>query len=152
MANSKAAEFLNKVLSDEKLKAQLADKTPAQTVELAAELGYEVTEEELIAAEKELRKQNSPEVVELDLDDMDKAAGGKMWLAENASDGHEMGCILFYHDHQYSMQHNEWCKSEYFGKAVSAPGVGLITPEIEKEYEKERLEELERRKRRNGGL
>ncbi len=152
MENSKAAEFLNKVLSDEKLKAQLADKTPAQTVELAAELGYEVTEEELIAAEKELRKQNSPEVVELDLDDMDKAAGGKMWLAENASDGHEMGCILFYHDHQYSMQHNEWCKSEYFGKAVSAPGVGLITPEIEKEYEKERLEELERRKRRNGGL
>ena len=152
MTNSKASEFLNKVLSDEELKAQLAEKTPAQAVELAAELGYEVTEEELIAAEKELRKQNSPEVVELDLDDMDKAAGGKMWLAENASDGHEMGCILFYHDHQYSMQHNEWCKSEYFGKAVSAPGVGLITPEIEKEYEKERLEELERRKRRNGGL
>ena len=150
--NSKAAEFLNKVLSDETLKAQLADKAPAQAAEVAAELGYNVTAEEIAAAEKELRKQNSPEVVELDLDDMDKAAGGKMWLAENASDGHEMGCILFYHDHQYSMQHNEWCKSEYFGKAVSAPGVGLITPEIEKEYEKERLEELERRKRRNGGL
>ncbi len=152
MANNKAAEFLNKVLSDEKLKAQLADKSSAQAAEVAAELGYNVTAEEIAAAEKELRKQNSPEVVELDLDDMDKAAGGKMWLAENASDGHEMGCILFYHDHQYSMQHNEWCKSEYFGKAVSAPGVGLITPEIEKEYEKERLEELERRKRRNGGL
>ena len=152
MANSKAEEFMNKVLSDETLKAQLADKAPAQAAEVAAELGYNVTAEEIAAAEKELRKQNSPEVVELDLDDMDKAAGGKMWLAENASDGHEMGCILFYHDHQYSMQHNEWCKSEYFGKAVSAPGVGLITPEIEKEYEKERLEELERRKRRNGGL
>ena len=152
MSNSKAADFLGKVLSDEALRARLADKAPAQAAELAAELGYNVTAEEIAAAEKELRKQNSPEVVELDLDDMDKAAGGKMWLAENASDGHEMGCILFYHDHQYSMQHNEWCKSEYFGKAVSAPGVGLITPEIEKEYEKERLEELERRKRRNGGL
>ncbi|MBQ1535150.1 MAG: Nif11-like leader peptide family natural product precursor [Ruminococcus sp.] len=152
MANNKAEEFMNKVLSDETLKAQLADKSSAQAAEVAAELGYNVTAEEIAAAEKELRKQNSPEVVELDLDDMDKAAGGKMWLAENASDGHEMGCILFYHDHQYSMQHNEWCKSEYFGKAVSAPGVGLITPEIEKEYEKERLEELERRKRRNGGL
>ena len=152
MANNKAAEFLNKVLSDEELKAQLADKSSAQAAEVAAELGYNVTAEEIAAAEKELRKQNSPEVVELDLDDMDKAAGGKMWLAENASDGHEMGCILFYHDYQYSMQHNEWCKSEYFGKAVSVPGVGLITPEIEKAYEKERLEELERRKRRNGGL
>ncbi len=153
--NSKAAEFLNKVLSDETLKAQLADKSSAQAAEVAAELGYNVTAEEIAAAEKELRKQSkqdNAQVVELDLDDMDKAAGGKMWLAENASDGHEMGCILFYHDHQYSMQHNEWCKSEYFGKAVSAPGIGLITPEIEKEYEKERLEELERRKRRNGGL
>lgn len=72
MANNKAAEFLNKVLADEALKARLADKSPAQAVELAAELGYEVTEEELIAAEKELSKQNSPEVVELDLEDMDK--------------------------------------------------------------------------------
>ena len=82
MVNNKAAEFLNKVLSDEALKARLADKTPAQAVELAAELGYEVTDEELIASEKELRRQSSPEVVELDLDDMDKAAGGSRdWAA-----------------------------------------------------------------------
>ena len=86
MSNNKAAEFLNKVLSDEELKAQLADKSPAQAAELAAELGYEVTEEELIAAEKELRKQNSPEVVELDLDDMDKAAGGSRdWATQGCA-------------------------------------------------------------------
>ena len=86
MANNTAAEFLNKVLSDEALKARLADKTPAQAVELAAELGYEVTDEELIAAEKELRRQSSPEVVELDLDDMDKAAGGRRdWAAQGCA-------------------------------------------------------------------
>ena len=81
---------------------------------------------------------------------MHDRSSGKMWLAENASDGYETGCILFYHDHQYSMQNNEGCKSEYFGKAVSAPGTRSITPEIEKEYEKERIEEENRRKRRNG--
>ncbi len=83
---------------------------------------------------------------------MHDRSSGKMWLAENASDGYETGCILFYHDHQYSMQNNEGCKSEYFGKAVSAPGTRSITPEIEKEYEKERIEEENRRKRRNGGF
>ena len=92
MANNKAAEFLNKVLADEELKAQLADKAPAQAVELAAELGYEVTEEELIAAEKELRKLNSPEVVELDLEDMDKAAGGSRdWATQGCAATVEAG-------------------------------------------------------------
>ena len=86
MTNNKAAEFLNKVLSDEELKARLVDKSPVQAVELAAELGYEVTEEELIAAEKELRKQKSPEVVELDLEDMDKAAGGSRdWATQGCA-------------------------------------------------------------------
>ena len=52
MANNKAAEFLSKVLSDEALRARLADMAPAQAAEAAAELGYEVTEEELIEAKE----------------------------------------------------------------------------------------------------
>lgn len=52
MANNKAEEFMNKVLSDETLKAQLADKSSAQAAEVAAELGYNVTAEEIAAAEK----------------------------------------------------------------------------------------------------
>ena len=90
--NNKAAEFLSKVFSDEALRARLADKSPAQAAELAAELGYEVTEEELIAAEKELRRQNSPEVVELDLEDMDKAAGGSRdWATQGCAATVEAG-------------------------------------------------------------
>ena len=100
MANNTAAEFLNKVLSDEALKARLADKTPAQAVELAAELGYEVTDEELIAAEKELRRQSSPEVVELDLDDMDKAAGGRRdWAAQGCAATVEAGSTCWRNDY-----------------------------------------------------
>ena len=86
MANKTAEEFLGKVLSDEALKARLADMAPAQAAEVAAELGYEVTVEELIAAEKELRRQNSPDVVELELEDMDKAAGGSRdWAAQGCA-------------------------------------------------------------------
>ena len=134
MANNKAAEFLNKVLSDEELKAQLADKAPAQAVELAAELGYEVTEEELIAAEKELRKQNSPEVVELDLDDMDKAAGGSRdWATQGCAATVEAGsfcwgndyCVLAYVTYDHAPSYNKCPKcgnTMYFEKSTSKHG------------------------------
>ena len=86
MANNAAAEFLNKIISDEALRERLADKDPSQAVELAAELGYEVTEEELIKAEKELCTQSSTEVVELDLEDMDRAAGGNRdWATQGCA-------------------------------------------------------------------
>ena len=86
MANNAAAEFLNKIISDEALRERLADKDPSQAVELAAELGYEVTEEELIKAEKELCTQSSTEVVELDLKDMDRAAGGNRdWATQGCA-------------------------------------------------------------------
>ena len=134
MANNKAAEFLNKVLSDEELKAQLADKAPAQAVELAAELGYEVTEEELIAAEKELRKQNSPEVVELDLEDMDKAAGGSRdWATQGCAATVEAGstcwsndyCILLDVTYSHAPSYNKCPKcgnTMYFERSTSKHG------------------------------
>ncbi|MBP3793877.1 MAG: Nif11 family protein [Ruminococcus sp.] len=134
MANNKAAEFLNKVLSDEELKAQLADKTPAQAAELAAELGYEVTEDELIAAEKELRKQNSSEVVELDLEDMDKAAGGSRdWATQGCAATVEAGsfcwgndyCILASVTYDHAPSYNKCPKcgnTMYFEKSTSKHG------------------------------
>ena len=86
MANNAAAEFLNKVISDEALRERLAEKDPSQAAELAAELGYEVTEEELIKAEEELCTQSSTEVVELDLEDMDRAAGGNRdWATQGCA-------------------------------------------------------------------
>ena len=98
MSTNKAAEFLNKVLSDEALKAQLADKSPAQAAELAAELGYEVTEEELIEAEKELRRQSRPEIVELDLEDMDKVAGGYFFHPQVCSSSFDDGDTCRFND------------------------------------------------------
>ncbi|MBO6229440.1 MAG: Nif11-like leader peptide family natural product precursor [Ruminiclostridium sp.] len=103
MANNNAAkEFLNKVISDEALKVRLADKTPAQAAEVAAELGYEATAEELIAAEKELRAQSAPsdaQVVELDLEDMDRAAGGaRDWAEQGCAATVEAGSLCWSND------------------------------------------------------
>lgn len=141
MANKNTvAEFLKKVLSDEALKARLADKEPSQAAAIAAELGYNITEEELISAEEELRaqsKQNSAEVVELDLEDMDKAAGGSFWRGDIASDGHELGCAIFYHDYEYSKETKEWCTNDFHFETVLVPGSGLLTPEKKKQLEEE---------------
>ena len=87
---------------------------PAQAVALAAELGHDVTEEELLAAEAKLRGPADSEVVELDLADMDKVAGGAYWYGDDAPDGHEMGCDLFYHGYEYSVETGNWCTNEYY--------------------------------------
>ena len=99
MANNKAAEFLHKVISDEALRARLADKDPAQAAELAAEHGYEVTGDELIAAKKELCRSDSAEVVELDLADMDNAAGGSRdWVTQGCAATVEYGSACWSND------------------------------------------------------
>ena len=86
MANNTAKEFLNKVISDEALRERLADKDPSQAAAVAAELGYAVTAKELLEAKKELCRQNGTEVVELDLEDMDRAAGGNRdWATQGCA-------------------------------------------------------------------
>ena len=100
MANNTAAEFLNKVLSDEALRARLADKDPSQAAAVAAELGYAVTAEELLAAKKQLCTQSSTEVVELDLEDMDRAAGGSRdWATQGCASTVEAGSACWSNDY-----------------------------------------------------
>ncbi|MBQ9251295.1 MAG: Nif11-like leader peptide family natural product precursor [Clostridia bacterium] len=97
MANNAATEFLKKVLSDEALRARVADL--AQAVAVAAELGFEVTEEELVTAKKEFCRQNSAEVVELDEADMDRAAGGSRdWIKQGCAATVEAGSRCWSND------------------------------------------------------
>ncbi len=122
MANNTAMEFMKKILSDEALKASLEGKTPDETAAAAAELGFAVTGEELLAAEQELRKASGADVEELDEADMDRAAGGGCWNGEDAPDGHEMGCHIFYHDNDYSQKTGNFCKQVYFVKGCRSFG------------------------------
>ena len=58
-----------------------------------------MTEEELIEAKKELRRQNRPEVVELELEDMDKAAGGYFFHPQVCSSSFDDGDTCWFNDY-----------------------------------------------------
>ena len=112
MANNTAVAFLEKVISDKALKARVTNID--QAVAVAAELGFTVTREELLAAEQELRAESGADVEELDEAEMDLAAGGANWEGEDAPDGHEMGCRLFYHEYSYSKETGNWCQGKFY--------------------------------------
>ena len=73
-------------------------------------------------SEQELRKASGADVEELDEADMDRAAGGGCWNGEDAPDGHEMGCHIFYHDNDYSQKTGNFCKQVYFVKGCRSFG------------------------------
>lgn len=61
-------------------------------------------------------------------------AGGAVWTGENAPDGHEMGCLLFYHYSSYNKKNDVWCQNEYYCtgsylaiKAYKPKNINIIT-------------------------
>ena len=100
MAMEQAKQFLTKLMTDGKLRKKLASKTPDEAAAFAKDLGFDVTSEERREAEQELRKEsaNSTEAVELTKDDLDEVAGGIFWFGDDAPDGHEIGCWVYWYD------------------------------------------------------
>lgn len=116
----KAVDFLQKVMNDDDLLDRLKDKPLSDAVAVAAQMGYDVSEDELMAAEASLHEEKKADVVELDVEDMDKVAGGGMWNGDEAPDGHEMGCNLFFHRWDYSKETGNWCELTYYSKGCSS--------------------------------
>ena len=114
MALENARKFLEQVLKDKALRACTAEKEPAEVVAIAKELGFDVTAEELEEAVKAMRKAAGEAAKELSIDELGKVAGGIFWTGEDAPDGHEMGCFMTYHHHQWSVDNNIWCKSTFY--------------------------------------
>ena len=129
MAMDQAMKFLQEMRSNEKVKEFLknvnepADEDQAYEVyaEAAAFAGYEVTAQELKEASltrKRVLKQKSEavceDVEELDVGDLDQVAGGYYWAADDSPiDGHELFCMIFYHDIDWSVEHDDWCTVNY---------------------------------------
>ena len=107
-------QFLEQVLKDKALRACTAEKEPAEVVAIAKELGFDVTAEELEEAVKAMRKAAGEAAKELSINELGKVAGGIFWTGEDAPDGHEMGCFMTYHHHQWSVDNNIWCKSTFY--------------------------------------
>ena len=114
MALENARKFLEQVMKDKALRARTAEKEPAEVVAIARELGLEATAEELEQAVKAMRKTAGEATKELSIDELGKVAGGIFWTGEDAPDGHEMGCFMTYHHHQWSVDNNIWCKSTFY--------------------------------------
>ena len=116
MALENARKFLEQVMKDKALRARTAEKEPVEVVAIARELGFDVTAEELMQAEQALKNAagNAETPVELNTDDMDKVVGGMAFCGEDAPDGHEMGCVWFYHHYNYQEENNIWCNKSYY--------------------------------------
>lgn len=59
MSKENAKKFFSELQTNEELKAKVQSTDPAEIVKIAADAGYNITNEELIEAEKELRKEQA---------------------------------------------------------------------------------------------
>ena len=111
MSKESAKKLIAELQTNEELKAKIEGITDiAELTKKAVEAGYDVTEEELIEAESEFRKETAEKTDEkLSMDDLEGAAGGHFWKSENAPDGHEMGCAVCYHLKGWSEETGIWC-------------------------------------------
>ena len=117
MSKNAAMDFVNELhtnveLYDRSLEISGID----EMVELARKNGYDVTAEDLAEAETHARKllsdesDSAAEMVEMSLEELDNVAGGAFFFGEDATDGHEMGCLLAWHHGLYE----EDCVSTYY--------------------------------------
>ena len=127
MAAENAKRFLTKMMEDEALRENVAGMSTEALVAAAAELGFDVTANELTNAEHELRLGGAQRGVELKPEQLDKVVGGVFGFGEDAPDGKEMGCFVFYYKYDkckekgYWCQSNHYCTSNYYGQNTTDP-------------------------------
>jgi len=114
MAMESAKKFLEQMMSDEALRASVAKKDAAGVAAAAKEMGFDLTQVELLQALKLLQQKDKSEPEILSPDDLTKVSGGALFFGDDAPDGHEMGCSVVYHDYQWQKQHNIECKSSHY--------------------------------------
>lgn len=100
---SKATEFLKTISADEALRLRAAGKSAEETVEIAKELGYDLTPEELAAAAKELMAGTR----ELSMDELDAVSGGKPHEVDGIEDFFAWIACGFNHHYEYTGK-TEW--------------------------------------------
>ena len=86
-------------------------------LKFANDSGYDVTMEELEEVDKALREAKAEETDEaaLTFDDVENVAGGtRIQSGDDASDGHEIGCVGCYHGYDWCEENNEWCYHNFY--------------------------------------
>ena len=128
MSKDVAKKLIAELQTNEELKAKIAGiEDKDELVKIAVQNGYDVTLEEMLEAEREFKEQiaqkTDAQSVELSADELETAAGGATY--DDASDGHELFCSLSFHDMEFSIDNNEWCKTNLHNDKIidlSQPG------------------------------
>ena len=115
MSKETAKKLIAELQTNTELKAKIAGiEDKDELVKIAVQNGYDVTLEEMTEAEKEFRAELAQKSDELTADELEGAAGGGMWQAEDNKEGKEFRCTfcnLHYADQE---KNNEWCQRNYF--------------------------------------
>ncbi|MBO6228979.1 MAG: Nif11-like leader peptide family RiPP precursor [Ruminiclostridium sp.] len=124
MSKETAKKLIAEMQTNEELRAKIAGITePAEMVKKAVEAGYDVTLEELIAAEKEFRAEMAQKSDELTMDELEGAAGGQYWQADESSkDGREFNCAISYHGADYQAKTGENCNVRWYCQNTNVAG------------------------------
>ena len=131
MSKKTAKKLIAELQTNEELKAKIEGiADPAELVKAAADAGYDVTVEEMAAAEKEYRAEQAHKT-KLSVEELDTVAGGAVWKGEDAPDGHEMGCEISYHHYSYQEETGTWCDINYYCEQnyeEHSSGHGVVGP------------------------
>ena len=126
MSMEKLTALLDAVRTDPRAKELLKDAAEPRSEEdmirlcadIAPKLGFDITEDEIRAGveawTQERMKKTAADVEKLSDKDAEKASGGICWQGEDAPDGHELGCWMFYHDYDYQKKNNIWCERNMY--------------------------------------
>ena len=115
MSKEIAKKLIAELQTNEELKAKIVgieDRT--ELVKKAVEMGYDVTLDELMEAEKEYRNSLAAKTEELSPEELESAAGGAHWQGENAPDGKELGCEICNYKYDEMKEKNYWCKNDWY--------------------------------------
>ena len=120
---AKMNELMEKMRDEAFAKKFEGCKSVEDFVEVAKKEGYDITAEDMIAAEEECKAEIAAKTdsigKELSASELENAAGGGLFMNETAPDGHEYDCVTSYHDFGYQTSRQEYCKDKYFCPSTS---------------------------------
>ena len=125
MAIEKVKELLKALKTDPKAKELLKDVLEPRSeedmirlcAEIAPKLGFDITADEIragvAALAQDRRDRTAADVHKLSDEDVSQAEGGALWHNEDAPDGHEYGCVVFYHGEEWQIQNGYSCNMNH---------------------------------------
>ena len=114
MSKEAAKRLIFEMFTNKELRAKTAGITDKEElVKKAVEAGYDVTLDDILEADKEMKAEIAAKNDELSADELESAAGGEFFLCDTARDGHEFSCLVSYHHDDYQKEEHDWCDKSY---------------------------------------